>query len=133
VLHVFSISYFSKLLILKLHQKISNSSVLSFVIPFKSAVVEVATVTLGEIRFNVAWNILREVAECGVFLIPFLLEGTAKAVSCSTFSPRWCNDCCSIIDDFICISEPNDVQVSACLDHVLADWHAVRWTIRWCF
>lgn len=27
------------------------------------------------IRFNVAWNIWREVAECGVFLIPFFLSG----------------------------------------------------------
>jgi high-affinity iron transporter len=27
------------------------------------------------VRFNVAWNIWREVAECGVFLIPFFLSG----------------------------------------------------------
>jgi hypothetical protein len=52
--------------------------------------------------------------------------------SCSTVSPRWCNYCCSISDAFICISEPNDVQILACLDHVLADWHAARWTIRGC-
>jgi high-affinity iron transporter len=31
--------------------------------------------TLRSIRFNVAWNIWREVAECGVFLIPFFLTG----------------------------------------------------------
>lgn len=31
--------------------------------------------TLRHIRFNVAWNIWREVAECGVFLIPFFLNG----------------------------------------------------------
>lgn len=31
--------------------------------------------TLRNIRFNVAWNIWREVAECGVFLIPFFLSG----------------------------------------------------------
>jgi len=31
--------------------------------------------TLSSIRFNVAWNIWREVAECGVFLIPFFLSG----------------------------------------------------------
>ena len=31
--------------------------------------------TLRSIRFNVAWNIWREVAECGVFLIPFFLSG----------------------------------------------------------
>lgn len=28
-----------------------------------------------EIYFNVAWNIWREVAECGVFLLPFFLDG----------------------------------------------------------
>ena len=31
--------------------------------------------TLRSIRFNVAWNIGREVAECGIFLIPFFLTG----------------------------------------------------------
>ena len=31
--------------------------------------------TRRHIRFNVAWNIWREVAECGVFLIPFFLNG----------------------------------------------------------
>lgn len=31
--------------------------------------------TLRSIRFNVAWNIWREVAECGVFLIPYFLSG----------------------------------------------------------
>ncbi|OEU13037.1 iron permease [Fragilariopsis cylindrus CCMP1102] len=31
--------------------------------------------TLKSIRFNIAWNIWREVAECGVFLIPFFLTG----------------------------------------------------------
>lgn len=31
--------------------------------------------TLRSIRFNVAWNIWREVAECGIFLIPFFLAG----------------------------------------------------------
>jgi high-affinity iron transporter len=49
----------------------------------ESAKVEVATITLGEIRFNVAWNIWREVAECGVFLIPVLLAGTLKAIPLS--------------------------------------------------
>lgn len=33
--------------------------------------------SLNSIRFNVAWNIWREVAECGVFLIPFFLNGEA--------------------------------------------------------
>lgn len=33
------------------------------------------TLTLRSIRFNVMWNIWREVAECGVFLIPFFLSG----------------------------------------------------------
>jgi len=32
-------------------------------------------ITLKSIRFNIAWNIWREVAECGVFLIPFFLTG----------------------------------------------------------
>jgi high-affinity iron transporter len=31
-------------------------------------------VSFNEIKFNVAWNIWREVAECGVFLIPFFLD-----------------------------------------------------------
>jgi len=36
--------------------------------------------SVNSIRFNVAWNIWREVAECGVFLIPFFLNG-AQALS----------------------------------------------------
>jgi high-affinity Fe2+/Pb2+ permease len=32
-------------------------------------------ISLRSIRFNIAWNIWREVAECGVFLIPFFLTG----------------------------------------------------------
>ena len=32
-------------------------------------------ISLRSIRFNVAWNIWREVAECGVFLIPYFLTG----------------------------------------------------------
>ncbi len=40
-------------------------------------------ISLKEIRFNVSWNIWREVAECGVFLIPFFLNGSAKAVPIS--------------------------------------------------
>lgn len=31
--------------------------------------------TIPSIRFNVAWNIWREVAECGVFLLPAFLKG----------------------------------------------------------
>ncbi|GAX12576.1 hypothetical protein FisN_13Lh032 [Fistulifera solaris] len=31
--------------------------------------------TITSIRFNVAWNVWREVAECGVFLLPFFLDG----------------------------------------------------------
>ena len=34
-----------------------------------------AVLSLRHIRFNVAWNIWREVAECGIFLIPFFLAG----------------------------------------------------------
>lgn len=37
--------------------------------------VESQGMSLRSIRFNVAWNIWREVAECGVFLIPFFLTG----------------------------------------------------------
>ncbi|KAL7475895.1 hypothetical protein ACHAW6_001786 [Cyclotella cf. meneghiniana] len=40
--------------------------------------------SLKSIRFNVAWNIWREVAECGAFLIPFFLTGQgAKAIPLS--------------------------------------------------
>jgi len=40
--------------------------------------------SLKSIRFNVAWNIWREVAEIGVFLFPFFLEGEkAKAIPLS--------------------------------------------------
>jgi high-affinity iron transporter len=39
--------------------------------------------TLSEIRFNVAWNLWREVAECGIFLIPFFLGTGAKAIPLS--------------------------------------------------
>jgi high-affinity iron transporter len=46
---------------------------------------DVVGVTLTEIRFNVAWNIWREVAECGVFLIPFFLQGTLEAIPISAF------------------------------------------------
>ena len=44
---------------------------------------EAEMLSLGEIRFNVAWNIWREVAECGVFLIPFFLGTGAKAIPIS--------------------------------------------------
>ena len=39
--------------------------------------------TLKEIRFNVAWNIWREVAECGAFLLPFFLQGNMLAIPIS--------------------------------------------------
>ena len=35
----------------------------------------VETLTLSSIRLNVAWNIWREVAECGIFLLPSFLTG----------------------------------------------------------
>jgi high-affinity iron transporter len=35
--------------------------------------------TINSIRFNVAWNVWREVAECGVFLLPFFLQGEGVA------------------------------------------------------
>lgn len=40
-------------------------------------------VTSREIFFNVSWNIWREVAECGAFLIPFFLQGTVQAIPIS--------------------------------------------------
>ena len=40
--------------------------------------------SVKSIRFNVAWNIWREVAECGAFLLPFFLTGEgAKAIPLS--------------------------------------------------
>ena len=39
--------------------------------------------TLKSIRFNVAWNIWREIAEIGIFLIPFMLGEGAKAIPLS--------------------------------------------------
>jgi high-affinity iron transporter len=44
---------------------------------------EINNLTIREIRFNVAWNIWREVAECGVFLIPFFLGTGAEAIPLS--------------------------------------------------
>lgn len=41
------------------------------------ASIDTFDLSLNSIRFNVAWNIWREVAECGVFLIPFFLNGEA--------------------------------------------------------
>lgn len=35
------------------------------------------------IRFNVAWNLWREVAECGVFLIPYMLGNSARSIPVS--------------------------------------------------
>jgi high-affinity iron transporter len=44
-------------------------------------------ITLPSIRFNIAWNVWREVAECGVFLLPALLQGdNLKAIPLSAFS-----------------------------------------------
>jgi high-affinity iron transporter len=40
--------------------------------------------SLKSIRFNVAWNLWREIAECGVFLLPFFLTGEgARAIPLS--------------------------------------------------
>jgi hypothetical protein len=40
--------------------------------------------SIKSIKFNVAWNIWREVAECGAFLLPFFLTGEgAKAIPLS--------------------------------------------------
>jgi len=40
-------------------------------------------VPLSTIRFNVAWNIWREMAECGVFLIPYIIAGDAIQIPVS--------------------------------------------------
>lgn len=45
--------------------------------------VDIGQLTLFEIRFNVAWNIWREVAECGAFLLPFFLQGSLVAIPIS--------------------------------------------------
>ena len=44
---------------------------------------EIEKLSFNELRFNVAWNIWREVAECGVFLIPFFLGTGAEAIPLS--------------------------------------------------
>lgn len=36
--------------------------------------------TLQSVRFNIAWNVWREVAECGVFLLPSFLSGDSLSV-----------------------------------------------------
>lgn len=40
-------------------------------------------ISSNELRFNVAWNIWREMAGCGVFLIPFFLGSGAEAIPIS--------------------------------------------------
>jgi len=35
------------------------------------------------IKFNVAWNLWREVAECGIFLIPYMLGSSARSIPIS--------------------------------------------------
>ena len=47
---------------------------------------EVEVLSFNEIRFNVIWNIWREVAECGFFLIPFFLGTGAKAIPLSALA-----------------------------------------------
>lgn len=43
-------------------------------------------ITIRSIRFNVAWNIWREIAECGVFLLPSFLNGDGlSAIPLSAF------------------------------------------------
>jgi high-affinity iron transporter len=46
---------------------------------------KVEGLSLKSIKFNVAWNLWREVAECGVFLIPFFLGSGAEAIPLSGF------------------------------------------------
>jgi high-affinity iron transporter len=42
--------------------------------------------TFSELRFNVAWNIWREMAEIGVFLIPSFISTTGVAIPLSALS-----------------------------------------------
>ncbi len=42
--------------------------------------------SLAEIRFNVMWNLWREVTECGVYLIPFILGSSSKAIPLSAMA-----------------------------------------------
>ena len=50
----------------------------------KEESMDTSGLTLRSIRFNVAWNIWREVAECGAFLLPFFLTGeNIKAIPLS--------------------------------------------------
>ncbi|KAJ1639017.1 hypothetical protein T492DRAFT_939467 [Pavlovales sp. CCMP2436] len=44
------------------------------------------TLTLSELRFNVAWNIWREMAEIGIFLIPSFLSTDGTAIPLSFLS-----------------------------------------------
>lgn len=41
----------------------------------KGKVQDAMDMTIRGVRFNVAWNVWREVAECGIFLLPALLSG----------------------------------------------------------
>jgi len=44
---------------------------------------EIEGLTTKAITFNVAWNLWREVAECGVFLIPYMLGDSARSIPVS--------------------------------------------------
>ncbi len=39
--------------------------------------------SIRSIKFNIAWNLWREVAECGAFLIPFFLGGASRSIPVS--------------------------------------------------
>lgn len=52
----------------------------------KGKVQEGFDLSIKSVRFNVAWNIWREIAECGVFLLPSFLKGdNLKAIPLSAF------------------------------------------------
>lgn len=44
---------------------------------------EIEDLSEKSIKFNVAWNLWREVAECGVFLIPYMLGNSARSIPLS--------------------------------------------------
>lgn len=51
--------------------------------PKKNYQSKVDGLSIKSIKFNIAWNLWREVAECGAFLIPFFLGDQARSIPIS--------------------------------------------------
>lgn len=47
---------------------------------------EIESLSERSIKFNIAWNLWREVAECGVFLIPCMLGNSARSIPVSAWT-----------------------------------------------